>query len=129
MTNRADIVYTLLRSFADVDIYDCFMKNALRYAKKDSQCYKLLDSCHGKATRVLQPIEKPLKVRPVVNISNTIEQMNPKMANPEYRKYITNLFLASKFKQNTTEQMNPKMADPEYRKYITNLFLATKFKQ
>jgi ankyrin repeat protein len=37
MANRADMVYTLLRSFADVDIYDKSLKTAVRYAKENSE--------------------------------------------------------------------------------------------
>ena len=37
IADRADIVYPLLREFADVKIYDNFLKDASRYAKEGTR--------------------------------------------------------------------------------------------
>ena len=42
MQERPDIVYTLLSLDCDMNHYDTFTKNAIGYAKRDSECFKVL---------------------------------------------------------------------------------------
>ncbi|XP_066935143.1 uncharacterized protein [Clytia hemisphaerica] len=129
---RPDLLLTLLEHGADPNHYDNFMKNAIRYTEEGSECFKILQGCRdskrtGKRTFKYRPTGQLAPIQ-AVNIhssnanrsgSTPSEQsnkkavpfnLNPKTEDPEYRKHITNLFLASKFKEPKKEDL---YYDPE----------------
>ena len=60
---RPDIVYTLLSLDCDMNHFDTFNKNALMYAKRDSECEKILRGAYdppegGKRILKYRPVEK-----------------------------------------------------------------------
>jgi len=96
------VVYTLLRNYANLNHYDAFHKNAIRYARKGSEVYKVLDGCTGsKTSRVFRyvPKEEEALVTALTIGNSRSTSLNPRMGDPKYRAQITNLFLATKFKQ------------------------------
>lgn len=124
MQDRPDIVYTLLLLDCDLNHYDAFTKAAFHYAKKDSECFKIMmgvyDNPEG-GPRVFnyRPSDKNAAVEAIkIEDSNEIGLLRGPSPNRKNKK-----------KQDGPFNLNPKTADPEYRKHITNLFLASKFKE
>ena len=127
MQDRPDIVYTLLSLDCDMNHFDTFNKNALMYAKRDSECEKILRGVYdppqgGKRVLEYRPSAKNAAVG-VVNVGQHETQKNARVeSQPANNKN------NGQQQQEGPFNLNPKMADPEYRKHITNLFLASKFK-
>ena len=97
------------------------MKNAISYTEERSECYKILDEFKqnnrtGKKTFSYRPNEQLALVQ-AVDID--VNQGPQHGSTPP----------ALKGKKEGPFNLNPKMKDPEYRKHITNLFLASKFKE
>ena len=72
-----------------------------------------------------RPVEKNAAVG-VVNIGQQDTKKNARVATPEGQSSTSTD--NNNAQQEGPFNLNPKMADPAYRKHITNLFLASKFK-
>ena len=122
MVNRPDIVYALLKHRANMDHYDIFLKNAIRYAKEGSECMKIIQGCyddrHSKVRVFQYRPQYQLALIEAVHVDTQTD--SPRASTPVNKK--------TDKEANKPFNINSKMDDPEYCKHITNLFLASSLK-